>query len=53
MPFHQSSGCCSDHSGRGVESASGVEALLTTRPAGSMSRALAPVVEMSSPNKSV
>src|SRR5215469_5085800 len=50
-PPHQSSGCCSDHRGRGVDSERGVVALLTTSPARFMRSALAPVVEMSIPRK--
>jgi hypothetical protein len=46
---HQSSGCCSDQRGRGVESVRDVEALLTTLPASSIKRALAAVVETSMP----
>ena len=41
---HQSCGCCSDHSGRGVERLSDVVAVLTTSPWPSMISAFAPVV---------
>jgi hypothetical protein len=47
---HQVSGSCSDQSGRGVESVKGVVALASTAPDPSMSRAFAPVVEMSIPS---
>jgi hypothetical protein len=50
-PAYQSSGACSDHSGRGVESESGVVALATTCPLVSISSAFAPVVETSMPSR--
>ena len=50
-PAYQSSGACSDQSGRGVESVSGVVALATTRPLLSISSAFAPVVETSIPRE--
>src|SRR3989442_10983576 len=48
-PRHQSSGCCSDHRGRGVDSESSVVALLTTSPSRLIRSDLAPVVEISIP----
>ena len=53
VPFHHSWGSCSDHSGFGVCSASGVLAVATTFPDGSIRSAFAPVVETSTPRNSV
>src|SRR5689334_1840436 len=49
--FHQSSGCCSDQSGFGVDRVRGVAALPMTSPLVFISRAFALVVEMSIPRK--
>ncbi len=48
---HHSSGFCSDQSGFGVESVSGVEPVAATLPCSLISRALALVVETSIPRK--
>src|SRR6185503_1765102 len=50
---HHSLGSCSDQSGCGEDRLNGVVALPTTRPSGSMSSALAPVVDRSIPSRSV
>ena len=49
VPVHHACGSCSDHSGFGVWSVSGVVAEATTAPFSSISSAFAPVVETSTP----
>ena len=51
VPFHHSRGSCSDQSGLGVWSVSGVVADAATAPFSSIRSALAPVVETSMPRK--
>ena len=51
VPVHHSCGSCSDQSGFGVWSVSGVVAEAATAPFSSISSALAPVVETSMPRK--
>ena len=50
-PRHQSAGDCSDHSGRGLDRGYSVVAPAITLPRSSINNALAPVVEISMPNK--